>query len=209
LTASFLDLAAEVKDRAAITAEDTLAMRRVVWPDGKIDPAEADAIFDVNTSVKGSTPEWVDFFAEAISTFLVRQQTPVGYVDDAKASWLMARIDADGRVDSLGELTLLVKILEDATNVPETLKTYALKQIEQVVLTGTGPTRDGGSLIQARSMRPRSSCCAGCCSPRQATAQGRSAAPRPRCCSGSRMPRWAATTPLNGRPCSSRRSAIT
>ena len=146
MTASFSDLAAEVKARAAITAEDTLAIRRVVWPDGKIDPAEADAIFDVNTSVKGSTPEWVDFFAEAISTFLVRQQTPVGYVDDAKASWLMARIDADGRVDSLGELTLLVKILEDATNVPETLKTYALKQIEQIVLTGTGPTRDGGSL---------------------------------------------------------------
>ena len=146
MTASFSDLAAEVKARATITAEDTLAIRRVVWPDGKIDPAEADAIFDVNTSVKGSTPEWVDFFAEAISTFLVRQQTPVGYVDDAKASWLMARIDADGRVDSLGELTLLVKILEDATNVPETLKTYALKQIEQIVLTGTGPTRDGGSL---------------------------------------------------------------
>jgi len=146
MTASFSDLAAKVKARAAITAEDTLAIRRVVWPDGKIDPAEADAIFDVNTSVKGSTPEWVDFFAEAISTFLVRQQTPVGYVDDAKASWLMARIDADGRVDSLGELTLLVKILEDATNVPETLKTYALKQIEQIVLTGTGPTRDGGSL---------------------------------------------------------------
>jgi hypothetical protein len=146
MTASFSDLAAGVKARATITAEDTLAMRRVVWPDGKIDPAEADAIFDVNTSIKGSTPEWVDFFADAISTFLVRQQTPVGYVDDAKASWLMARIDVDGRVDSLGELTLLVKILEDATNVPETLKAYALRQIEQVVLTGTGPTRDGGSL---------------------------------------------------------------
>jgi hypothetical protein len=146
MTAPFSDLAAGVKARATITAEDTLAMRRAVWPDGKIDPAEADAIFDVNTSVKGSAADWVDFFAEAISTYIVRQQAPVGYVDDAKSNWLMARIDTDGRVDSLGELTLLVKILEDATNVPETLKAYALRQIEQVVLTGSGPTRDGGSL---------------------------------------------------------------
>ena len=146
MTAPFSDLAAGVKAKATITAEDTLAIRRAVWPDGKIDPAEAEAIFDVNTSVKGSAPDWVDFFAEAISTYVVWQQSPVGYVDEAKAEWLMAKIDADGRVDSLGELELLVKILENATNVPETLKGYALRQMEQIVLTGTGPTRDGGSL---------------------------------------------------------------
>jgi hypothetical protein len=146
MTAPISDLAAGLKAKATITAEDTLAMRRIVWPDGKIDPAEAEAIFDVNTSVKGASQDWVDFFAEAISTYLVKQQAPIGYVDDAQANWLMAKIDTDGRVDSLGELALLVKILEDATNVPETLKAYALRQIEQVVLTGTGPTRDGGSL---------------------------------------------------------------
>jgi len=146
MTAPFSDLAAGVKAKASITAEDTLAIRRAVWPDGKIDPAEAEAIFDVNTSVKGSAPDWVDFFAEAISTYVVWQQSPVGYVDEAKAEWLMAKIDADGRVDSLGELELLVKILENATNVPETLKGYALRQMEQIVLTGTGPTRDVGSL---------------------------------------------------------------
>ena len=146
MTAPFSDLAAGVKARATITAEDTLEIRRAVWPDGKIDPAEAEAIFDVNASVKGSAQDWVDFFAQAISTYVVWQQSPVGYVDDAKADWLMAKIDADGRVDSLGELELLVKILEDATNIPDTLKDYALRQIEQIVLTGTGPTRDGGSL---------------------------------------------------------------
>ena len=66
--------------------------------------------------------EWVDFFVEAIDAYVVHQQAPVGYVDDAKADWLIDRIDSDGRVDSLGELELLVKILEDATNVPEALK---------------------------------------------------------------------------------------
>jgi len=41
---------------------------------------------------------------------------------------------------------LLVKVLEKAVNVPDHLKAYALDQIEQTVLTGEGPTRDGGML---------------------------------------------------------------
>ena len=77
MTAPFSDLAAGVKARATITAEDTLEIRRAVWPDGKIDPAEAEAIFDVNASVKGSARDWVDFFAQAISTQNVQQAQPV------------------------------------------------------------------------------------------------------------------------------------
>jgi hypothetical protein len=146
MTAPISDLSAALKAKASIDADDTLAIRRIAWPDGRIDAPEADAIFDLNTSVRDTSREWVDFFVEAISTYVVRQQAPEGYVDDAKAAWLMSRIDSDGRVDSLGELEALVKILEDATNAPETLKTYALDQIETIVLTGTGPTRDGGSL---------------------------------------------------------------
>jgi hypothetical protein len=146
MTAPIFDLTATLKAKASIDADDTLAIRRIAWPDGRIDAPEADAIFDLNSSVKDTSREWVDFFVEAISTYVVRQQAPVGYVDDAKAAWLMSRIDSDGRVESLGELEALVKILEDATNVPEALKAYALKQIETIALTGTGPTRDGGSL---------------------------------------------------------------
>jgi hypothetical protein len=146
MTMTFTGLAAELKAKQAISADDTLSIRRLVWPDGKIDPAEADAIFDLNTLCKDTSREWVDFFVESITQYVVHQQPPVGYVDDTKATWLMAKIDSDGRVDSLGELELLVKILEVATNVPDALKTYALCQIEETVLTGEGPTRDGGSL---------------------------------------------------------------
>ena len=146
MTAPIFDLAAQLRSHGTLNADDALAMRRVAWPDGKIDPAEAEAIFDLNTAVKGSSREWVDFFVEAMSDYIVHQQSPEGYVDDAKAAWLMSKIDSDGRVDSLGELELLVKVLETATNVPDSLKTYALKQIETIVLTGDGPTRDGGAL---------------------------------------------------------------
>ncbi|MDB5708179.1 MAG: hypothetical protein JWL96_249 [Sphingomonas bacterium] len=146
MTVAMSDLAARLKAGTTITAEDTLAVRRIVWPDGAIDPAEAEAIFDLNAAVKSSAREWVDFFVEAMKNYVVDQQAPVGYVDEAKAAWLIQCTDSDGRVDTLGELELLVEILESATNAPDSLKSYALAQICGAVLSGTGPTRDGGAL---------------------------------------------------------------
>ena len=146
MTAPFLSLAAELKAKAALAPADILSLRRIAWPDGRIDPAEAEAIFDLNDAVRSADREWLDFFVEAMNDYVVRQTAPAGYVDEAKAQWLIARIDRDGRVDSLGELELLVKILEDATNAPASLKSYALSQIETAVLTGSGPTRGGDAL---------------------------------------------------------------
>lgn len=146
MTIPMFDLAARLKSAPSLDAEATLAMRRVAWPDGTIDPAEAEAIFDLNGAVPNATREWVDFFVEAMTAYVVRQQKPTGYVDEAKAAWLMSKIDHDGRIGSLGELELLVTVLETATNVPDSLKSYALRQIEAAVESGTGPTRDGESL---------------------------------------------------------------
>ena len=146
MTTAILDLKTRLEAGAAITADDTLAMRRVVWVDGAIDPGEADAIFELNSAVKSPAREWVDFFVEAMKHYVVHQQSPVGYVDDAKAAWLMQRLDSDGKVDSLGELELLVEIVESGINVPESLKSYALAQIRAAVLTGSGPTRSGDTL---------------------------------------------------------------
>ncbi len=103
MTAPISDLTATLKAKASIDADDTLAIRRIAWPDGRIDAPEADAIFDLNTSVRDTSREWVDFFVEAISTYVVRQQAPQGFVDDAKAAWLIGRIDTDGRVDLFPE----------------------------------------------------------------------------------------------------------
>lgn len=146
MTVPMIELAKALKARAVMTADDVLAIRRIAWPDGSIDATEADAIFALNDAIAAPPAEWVDFFVEAMIAYVVRQQQPTGYVDDAKAAWLMARIDADGRVESRAELELLVKVLEVATNVPDALKTYAIAQIEAAVATGSGPTRGAGTL---------------------------------------------------------------
>lgn len=143
---SFNDFAEALKNGAEISSEDVLEARRWAWSDGVVSPAEAQGIFELNGLAKDRSPEWVDFFVEALNDYVVNHMPPKGYVDEGTATWLMEQIDRDGRVDTLAELELLVKIMETALNVPDSLKAYALKQIEAVVVTGEGPTRRAGEL---------------------------------------------------------------
>jgi len=109
-------------------------------------PHEAEALFVVNDRLDRHPREWSDFFVEALGEFIINGVEPRGYVDETQADWLIARIDHDGKVNSMTELELMVRLFERAENVPERLREYSLAQIEKAVLTGEGPTRDGGSL---------------------------------------------------------------
>lgn len=143
MTMQFRDIAAQAASAGVIGADDILALRQAGWADGRIDPEEAEALFAANERLSEPSPQWSDFFVEALSTFVVNTVEPHGYVDEAMGEELVARIDRDGRVDSLAELELLVKVLEISLSAPAALKTYALKQLEEAVLTGEGPTREG------------------------------------------------------------------
>ncbi|WP_040309158.1 hypothetical protein [Asticcacaulis biprosthecium] len=147
MTASLTALAAELTQRAEIGPEDVLALRRLVWHDGGVNTAEADTLMALNSACPVRSPEWIDYFVEVMCDHVIHQQQPTGYVDDAKAQWLMQAIDHDGKVDSLAELELLVKVLETANSVPQALKAYALMQIEAAVVTGEGPTRKTGLMV--------------------------------------------------------------
>lgn len=140
------DVTAMIAQTRALGPDETLALRRAVWPDGEISAQEAGILFELNRTSSAPSPEWVDFFVEAITAYVVEQAEPRGYVSDDNAAWLMRAIDHDGHVDTLAELELLVKVIERAENVPDSLKAYALAQIRHAVLHGDGPTRSGTGL---------------------------------------------------------------
>lgn len=146
MTINFPELARQAAADGAITAEEVLALRRAAWPDGRIDQTEAEAILAINDVVAEKSAAWTDFLVEAVGEFVLNGAEPKGYVADETADWLIARLDQDGRLDSVAELELLVRVLEKALGTPDRLKGYALAQIERAVLTGEGPTRDGGTL---------------------------------------------------------------
>jgi hypothetical protein len=134
MTFSFPDLARALKDGAAISADDVLAVRRQVWPDGSISQEEAEALFEINRLSGDSDPAWRDFFLEAICDHLLNSRPPRDYVDEASAAWLIGRIDRGDDAADAVELELVVRLLERALNAPPALKAWALRQTEAAVL---------------------------------------------------------------------------
>ncbi|MBT8432704.1 MAG: hypothetical protein HKP43_02645 [Altererythrobacter sp.] len=149
MSVQFADLATRVAEDGVITKEELFSLRQLGWGDGKIYREEAEAIFAINDTIQERTDEWVDFFVEAIGEFVLNGTEPRNMCSEEEARWLIGCIDHDGKVESMAELEALVRIIEKAQNVPEFLKAYVLRQIEQEVMTGVGPTRCGGELSAA------------------------------------------------------------
>lgn len=146
MTTPFITIAQAATAEGHLSAEGLLALRREGWGDGIITRAEAEALFALNAALRDRSPEWCDFFVEAIGEFVLNGTEPRLQCSLEEAEWLIAQIDSDGAVESLVELETMVRIIERAENVPERLKIYVLNQIERETLTGTGPTRHGGDL---------------------------------------------------------------
>src|SRR6056297_1918590 len=160
MTVHFTELARRAATDGRVDPAEILLLRGKGWADGIISLEEAEAIFTLNNSIEDRNENWSDFFVEAIREYVLNGTDPRRYCNDSEAQWLIRQVDHDGVVDSLVELEAMVRIIEDAENVPLLLKDYVLTQIEREVLSGIGPTRCGGELsdthiteAEARIMR--------------------------------------------------------
>lgn len=149
MSVQFENLAQQVAEDGRITAEELLSLRQLGWGDGQIHRSEAEAIFSINNALTksgGADAQWTDFFVEAIGEFVLNGTAPRDMCDEGEACWMIDQIDQDGVLESMAELELLVRVVERAQNVPDTLKHYILRKIETIVMTGEGATRCGGEL---------------------------------------------------------------
>lgn len=143
MSLEFGNLTTQIASDGRISAEEILELRRLGWADGQMSPDEAESLFLANDTCDEPTAEWCDFFVDALTSFVVYAVEPRGYVDQEMAEELISRVDRDGRVGTMAELELLVRVIEVATNVPQVLRDYVLKQVEEAVTMGEGPTRNG------------------------------------------------------------------
>jgi len=135
--------------REPIGAAELRTLRQRLWSDGSISVAEAEELFALNAAAPPSN-EWTDFFVEALCDYLIAAGEPRGYVTQDGAAWLIRQVGSDGHIKTHAELELIVKLLEHADYAPESLKHFALAEIEKTVLTGAGPTRRGGEFTPGR-----------------------------------------------------------
>lgn len=120
--------------KAELTAEDAVALRPILYGQGlSLDQAAADALFQLNADAGRLAPEWCALFIEAVTDFVVRQQDPPGYVDEAKAGWLIDSISRWGRIRG-DEVELLIHVLEEADQVPERLSAFVLSGVKTLTL---------------------------------------------------------------------------
>ena len=141
----FTDILASIKAKGNIEAFDVLNLRETTYRDGSAIISEAQAIMDLHKACTIFPQYWLDFYFEATIDFVVRQQDPMGYVDEYKANWLLDNISNQGRVNSPADLELVTRIIETADDAPAAVRALALNEIEQTILSGKGATRNGDS----------------------------------------------------------------
>ena len=133
----------EILARGSIKAADVLRFRRVLYEDGVISPDEAELLFSLNDGCALKDAAWNDLFIEGVTDYIVFQERPQGYVTASNAHWLIDRISKNGVVASKPELELAVNVIDKARWAPICLAKFALEQVKQAVITGTGPLRAG------------------------------------------------------------------
>jgi hypothetical protein len=136
MTQTLQSLVDSLIETGAISADDVLALRRLVWPDGTLCKGEAHQLFRLNDAVPTRDAAWEPFFIEAVRETILASSSPRGFVSDVMAAWLIDRVSIDGQVRSACELELLVAILEKAVSVPDMLRDYVLAQLGCAVLDG-------------------------------------------------------------------------
>lgn len=132
------DLSNDIVARGEVTDADVLALRQAIFGEIAVTPDEAETLFRVDEGTERRVAGWRMLFLEGLTDWLVRQQEPAGYVTDAQADWLIARIGADQRVRDGTELELVVRVLETADAVPASLAAFGLQLVTRSVVENDG-----------------------------------------------------------------------
>ncbi|MDA8807147.1 hypothetical protein N9N55_07975 [Opitutales bacterium] len=127
---------AAILEDGVIDADEVAKIKARLYEDGIIDREEADFLFDLNDACSGkeNDPAWHDFFIEAISDHVLKDEATPGVIDEDEASYLIEKIKGDGQVDKT-ELALLVNICEKATgDSPDNLTNFIIESIKSAIL---------------------------------------------------------------------------
>ena len=116
-------LKTEILADGIIDAAEVKEIKEVIYSDGVIDQEEADFLFELNDAVseKENDHSQASLFIEAITSFLLDDETSPGEIDSDEAEWLFNKVQGDGQVDDI-EKKLLLNLKEKAKSFPSLLE---------------------------------------------------------------------------------------
>ncbi|MCK8778721.1 hypothetical protein M0654_01875 [Rhizobium sp. NTR19] len=121
-----------------ISTDEILLLRKYTFPDGVRTLEDARTLLALAHCCPEASPEWVVFFIESLTRYLVQETPPAGAISEAGARWLMRNISDDGMVTSVLELELLLHVMEVSAEVPDSLSAFALDQMRHAIVSRTG-----------------------------------------------------------------------
>jgi hypothetical protein len=126
LLVSFKNL---ILEDGVIDAAEVKTIKSIIYGAGgaggaKVDVKEAEWLFELNDGVSGKAnhESWKTLMVEAISKYLLEDETSPNEVDDTEAEWLIAKIMKDGSMDDV-EKAILDNIKAKATKISSKLET--------------------------------------------------------------------------------------
>jgi hypothetical protein len=125
---------AQLDGKPMLSADDALTLRRIFYGASQTVTAdEAEALVKLNADAGDTAPEWRMLFIEALTDYVVRQEDPAGYIDDAKADWLIAAMSRD-RCAKDDEVEALIYVLEQADASPPRYAAFVLETLKSQIL---------------------------------------------------------------------------
>lgn len=132
MNAALADIVGRLKTSGAISPDDVLAMRREVYGAPQVAGEYVEALIALDGAVAAGSPEWASFIGDALVDYVVHQEDPQDYVDDAKATWLMGACAGTLRRD--GAIQALVRVIEEAAAAPPSLESFVLGKAKAAVI---------------------------------------------------------------------------
>lgn len=105
-----------------IEEHEVKQLREFLFSDGIIKKEEAEFLFELNDAVSGKNnhPSWDMLFVDAITSFLLEDETSPGEVDENEANWLLEKILGDGKLDDI-EIALINNLKVKSKSLPQIL----------------------------------------------------------------------------------------
>jgi hypothetical protein len=121
--------------KGSISAEDVLKLRQDIFRDGIADRAEAEAMFRLDSGCATKDPSWTQAYVDVMTDYFVWKAEPSKYVSEENARFLIGHVVADGRIDGVTELEMLINIIHWAESCPEMLAVFALEAVRESILS--------------------------------------------------------------------------
>jgi len=116
-------------------AGEAPALRRAIYGKGEATRADLENLI-ARGRMAGADPEFSALIADVAADVLVRQVDPPGYVTEADAAWLLARLNEGGGLACRAEFEMLKGVIAHAVSVPPALTAFAVREVEKAILTG-------------------------------------------------------------------------